>query len=211
LQICILLQETVCYLVLKTIRNAALIAMMVKKLKFKAVAMHSLLTQAQRQKALERFRSQYVQILVATDVAARGLDIPMVELVINYDIPASSEDYIHRIGRTARAGKKGIAISLVTQYDINRFKAIETVVDKKMEEYEANENDVLKYLTESTKALKISTVMLDESEITERDRLKKNSKAASHTQKNPKKRKLPPTKKCPPNKQNKLSSEKGEQ
>lgn len=155
--------------------------MALKKLKFKTVAMHSLLTQGQRKKALERFRSEYVQILVATDVAARGLDIPMVDLVINYDIPASSEDYIHRIGRTARAGKKGRAISLVTQYDIDRFKAIETVIDKKLEEYEANENEVLEYLPKASRALSISTVYLEESELNER---LQNKKAGKNKEKN---------------------------
>ena len=171
---------------------------MLKKLKFKAVPMHSLLTQPQRQKSLDRFRSQYVQILVATDVAARGLDIPMVELVINYDIPASSEDYIHRIGRTARAGKIGKAISLVTQYDIDRFKAIETVIDKTLDEYEANENDVLAYLEQSTRALKISTVFMDDQEA-ENPRLnRKNEQKHKRTKEND-------TKKAPPKKRQKLT------
>lgn len=161
--------------------------MMLKKLKFKAVPMHSLLTQPQRQKSLDRFRSQYVQILVATDVAARGLDIPMVELVVNYDIPASSEDYVHRIGRTARAGKAGKAISLVTQYDIDRFKAIEQVIDKTLEEYEANENSVLEYLEQSTRALKISTVYMDEQQA-ENPRLNRKQKRKKNlTSEQPKK------------------------
>ena len=147
--------------------------------------MHSLLTQPERTKSLNQFKSQFVQILVATDVAARGLDIPMVELVINYDIPSSSEDYIHRIGRTARAGKPGRAISLVTQYDVDRIKSIEHVIDKKLTEYEANENDVLAYLNESTKALKIAAVFLGESEIEERFQEKMKAKRSN-------KRKEPP-------------------
>merc|ERR1712130_297922 len=81
---------------------------------------------------------------------------------------ALSEDYVHRIGRAGRAGKKGQAISLVTQYDIDRFKAIESVIDKNMEEYEANENHVLEHLPKATKALKLSEVLLEESDIAER-------------------------------------------
>jgi len=63
---------------------------------------------------LKTFRNQAANILVATDVASRGLDIPTVDLVLNYDIPKNPDDYIHRVGRTARKGKRGLAISLMT-------------------------------------------------------------------------------------------------
>jgi ATP-dependent RNA helicase DDX47/RRP3 len=71
--------------------------------------------------ALNKFKSGERQILIATDVASRGLDIPAVDLVINYDIPQHSKDYVHRVGRTARAGKTGKAITIVTQYDVETF------------------------------------------------------------------------------------------
>jgi ATP-dependent RNA helicase RhlE len=80
---------------------------------FKAESIHGNKTQNKRQKALDLFRRDHVQILVATDVAARGLDIAGVSHVINYDLPGSDEDYIHRIGRTGRAGKKGKALTFI--------------------------------------------------------------------------------------------------
>ncbi|MBU4016939.1 DEAD/DEAH box helicase [Patescibacteria group bacterium] len=80
---------------------------------FKAASIHGNKTQWQRQRALEAFRENEVRILLATDVASRGLDIDNVTHVINYDVPESYDDYVHRIGRTGRAGKKGIALTFV--------------------------------------------------------------------------------------------------
>ena len=77
------------------------------------VAIHGNKTQNQRQHAIELFKSSRVQVLVATDIASRGLDIDNVTHVINYDLPQSYEDYIHRIGRTGRANKKGFALTFV--------------------------------------------------------------------------------------------------
>merc|ERR550532_2885059 len=93
------------------------------------------MTQAQRLGALSGFKSRERQILVATDVASRGLDIPAVDLVVNFDIPKNSKDYIHRVGRTARAGRSGRAVSMVTQYDIELFQRIEHFLGKKLEEF----------------------------------------------------------------------------
>ena len=80
---------------------------------FKSASIHGNKTQTHRQKALDLFKRDHVQVLVATDVAARGLDIADVSHVINYDMPTSHEDYIHRIGRTGRAGKKGKALTFI--------------------------------------------------------------------------------------------------
>ena len=80
---------------------------------FKAESIHGNKTQGNRQRALDAFKKDRIQVLVATDVAARGLDIPKVSHVINYDIPGTYEDYVHRIGRTGRAGERGIALTFV--------------------------------------------------------------------------------------------------
>jgi ATP-dependent RNA helicase RhlE len=83
--------------------------------------------QATRQRALDRFKAGEVQILVATDVAARGLDIDDLPLVVNFDLPIVAEDYVHRIGRTGRAGATGEAISLVCADEVNMLSAIEVL------------------------------------------------------------------------------------
>ena len=80
---------------------------------FRVAAIHGNKSQGQRQRALDQFKNNQIQVLLATDVASRGLDIEDVTHVINYDAPASQEDYIHRIGRTGRANKKGVAITFV--------------------------------------------------------------------------------------------------
>lgn len=84
---------------------------------------------------MTKFKSGSWNILIATDVAARGLDIADVDLVINYELPSDPKTYIHWIGRTARAGKSGRAIVLVTQYDVENYMKIEHLIGKKLEEY----------------------------------------------------------------------------
>jgi superfamily II DNA/RNA helicase len=91
---------------------------------FKSAALHGGLTQARRNRVIQDFHGGKFQVLVATDVAGRGLDIDDVSLIVNYDIPQNPEDYINRIGRTARAGNKGKAISLLTERDYEPFQKI---------------------------------------------------------------------------------------
>jgi ATP-dependent RNA helicase DDX49/DBP8 len=98
-------------------------------------SLHSQLSQQDRNSNLSRFRARAARILVATDVASRGLDIPEVELVINYDVPRNPDDYIHRVGRTARAGRKGKAITMMGRRDVELILAIENRVGCKMAAY----------------------------------------------------------------------------
>jgi ATP-dependent RNA helicase DeaD len=99
---------------------------------YAAEALHGDLAQSAREIALDRFRRGLTRVLVATDVAARGLDILGVSHVFNYDIPFEAEDYIHRIGRTGRAGAKGVAISLVTGNEMFRIRRFEKVTQQPM-------------------------------------------------------------------------------
>lgn len=82
--------------------------------------------------SLNKFKTGERSILIATDVASRGLDIPSVDVVINFDIPGNSKDYVHRVGRTARAGRSGRAITFVTQYDVELYQRIEALLGKKL-------------------------------------------------------------------------------
>ncbi|KAK4193664.1 ATP-dependent RNA helicase DBP8 [Podospora australis] len=109
---------------------------LLRMLDHRVTALHSKLPQRQRIDNLGRFRASAARILVATDVAARGLDIPEVKLVINYDIPRDPDDYIHRVGRTARAGRSGESVTFVGQRDVDLVLAIEDRVGRKMEAWE---------------------------------------------------------------------------
>jgi ATP-dependent RNA helicase DeaD len=100
---------------------------------YSADALHGDLSQSQRDFVMKRFRSHTLQMLVATDVAARGIDVNDVTHVINYNLPEDVENYTHRTGRTARAGKSGIAIAIITPKDSGKIKDIERLVKKKFE------------------------------------------------------------------------------
>lgn len=110
--------------------TAHLVHLMLRELDIPSVPLHSHLSQPERLQSLTRFRSGGVPVLVTTDVGSRGLDIPEVALVLNYDCPRASDDYIHRVGRTARAGRGGLAITFVTERDTELVKGIEDAVGK---------------------------------------------------------------------------------
>ncbi|MFI5172766.1 MAG: DEAD/DEAH box helicase [Chitinophagales bacterium] len=98
-------------------------------LRFNASAIHSDLEQIQRKEVLRKFSNRQLQVLVATDILSRGIDIDDIGIVINYDVPGDPEDYIHRVGRTARAESIGEAITFVNQHDQQKFKRIEVFLD----------------------------------------------------------------------------------
>lgn len=112
------------------------VAMSLIRAGFNTRAMHSDLSQAERDEVMFQFRSNAIDILVATDIVARGIDIDDIQLVINFDVPRDEEDYVHRIGRTARAGKGGRAITLVSEKDQFYFRQIERFLEHEVEKLE---------------------------------------------------------------------------
>ncbi len=115
----------------KTKRGAERLAFKLARQKFSAEAIHGDLKQSARDRVIEGFRDKKYRILVATDIAARGLDIPHIEHVINFDLPQAPEDYIHRIGRTARAGAQGFAISFISPEDMLKWREIQRMLNPK--------------------------------------------------------------------------------
>lgn len=115
-----------------------------KYLGFSSGCLHGGLLQNKRLEILQKFRFGEIKILIATDLASRGLDIPNVDLVINYDLPNFTREYIHRVGRTARAGKSGRVINFVTQYDVNLCQKIETLLGEKFYPLNFKTEQVLK-------------------------------------------------------------------
>ncbi|WP_370793704.1 DEAD/DEAH box helicase [Bacteroides stercorirosoris] len=103
-----------------------------KMMKLNVGEMHSDLEQAQREQVMHEFKAGRVNILVATDIVARGIDIDDIRLVINYDVPHDSEDYVHRIGRTARANNDGVALTFVNEKEQSNFKQIENFLEKEI-------------------------------------------------------------------------------
>ena len=103
-----------------------------QKMKVNCCSMHSDLTQQERDEVMYLFKSGQKDVLVATDIVARGIDIDDIRMVINYDVPHDAEDYVHRIGRTARADRDGVAITLVNPDDIRSFQQIEHFLEKEV-------------------------------------------------------------------------------
>ncbi|MGB1038699.1 MAG: DEAD/DEAH box helicase [Bacteroidia bacterium] len=117
----------------RTKHGANRLAEKLNKAKITAAAIHGNKSQSARTKALAAFKSKDVSVLVATDIAARGLDIPLLPYVINFELPNVPEDYVHRIGRTGRAGAEGIAISLVSADELEYVRGIEKLLGMKLE------------------------------------------------------------------------------
>nr|MEE4268430.1 DEAD/DEAH box helicase [Candidatus Krumholzibacteria bacterium] len=122
-------KETDRALVFTATKNAATrVARQLEQKGVSADAIHSNKTQSQRMKSLENFTKGKVQVLVATDIVARGIDVEGISHVINYDLPKDAENYVHRIGRTARAGKAGIAVSLCGVEDVSSLRGVQRMV-----------------------------------------------------------------------------------
>ncbi len=115
-----------------TKRSAEELALFLQEKSHPATFLHGDMNQSQRNRTVEKFRQNKIKILVATDVASRGIDIKDISHVVNFDLPRVVEDYTHRIGRTARAGSKGIALSLISKKDLFLVKKIEQTLDQKI-------------------------------------------------------------------------------
>jgi len=144
-----------------TCRRCQEVAEVLLELGIDCVALHSMMTQLRRNAALGKFKSHISRILIATDVASRGLDIPAVDLVINMDLPKVAVDYVHRVGRTARAGRRGRSLSLITQYDLELVHAIEAYTEQKLElSEEVKEAEIIPFLNPVAKAVRVAQLKL---------------------------------------------------
>ncbi|EGV64944.1 RNA helicase [Yamadazyma tenuis] len=114
-----------------------------KKANFAVVAMHGDMKQDERDSIMNDFRSGNSRVLISTDVWARGIDVQQISLVINYDLPFDKENYVHRIGRSGRFGRKGVAINLLTKSDEDEFQDLQKYYTIKIKEMPANVNDVM--------------------------------------------------------------------
>ena len=138
--------------------EAQVLSKTLEELGLSILALHSLMSQSEREHSLRLFRSAKAAVLLATDVASRGLDLPQVKLVINHNVPRSSKLYLHRIGRTARAGRAGMAITLVTQFEVGLVlhieKKLHTSLKDLLTEAESKEleDEVLDSMSKSTNA-----------------------------------------------------------
>jgi ATP-dependent RNA helicase DDX47/RRP3 len=148
----------------RTCDSTRKIALTLRNLGFGSVPIHGQMSQPKRLGALNKFKGGERSILVATDVASRGLDIPSVDVVINYDVPGNSKDYVHRVGRTARAGRSGRSVTLVTQYDVEMFQKIEHLTGVKMEAFSAERDEVLLLLEQVGNAQRIATMQMKEAD-----------------------------------------------
>ncbi|KRY40920.1 putative ATP-dependent RNA helicase DDX47, partial [Trichinella spiralis] len=166
-----------CIVFTSTCANSLRTALLLRNLGFTAVPLHGQMSQAKRLGALNKFKAKDRSILIATDVASRGLDIPHVDLVINFDIPTHSKDYIHRVGRTARAGRAGISITFVTQYDVELYQRIEYLLGKQLPLFKTEEPEVLSLLERVTEANRIAKMQVKELEDKKRTNKKRNREA----------------------------------
>lgn len=151
-----------------------------KKYGLNAAPIHGDLDQSQRMKTLDSFRSGELQFLVASDVAARGLDIPSVSHVFNFDVPGHAEDYVHRIGRTGRAGREGKAFTICSPRDEKAFDAVETLIQKQITRVEVKvESQARKPRAEKAEAPK-EPKPAKETKSTKRDESRSSSRSGSN-------------------------------
>ncbi|XP_062028580.1 DEAD-box ATP-dependent RNA helicase 10-like [Rosa rugosa] len=140
------------------------LAYTLRNLGIRAIPLHGDMSQQKRLGALNMFKSGQCNVLVCTDVASRGLDIPSVDMVINYDIPKNTKNYIHRVGRTARAGRSGVAITFVGSIlDLPGYSQIESLIGNKLPLFPAPSEEALQFLESVREARRLATSKMKES------------------------------------------------
>ncbi|XP_043223272.1 probable ATP-dependent RNA helicase DDX49 isoform X1 [Amphibalanus amphitrite] len=154
-------------------RASTVLSMTLNRMGVPAIALHSQIKQRERTASLAKFKSNTIRVLFTTDVGSRGLDIPLVDMIINYDLPTIPKEYIHRVGRTARAGRRGQAVSLVTPTDLHLMKEIETTIGRELQQREVDDKEVLAILTEVQVTKRAQELKVTDSEIVERRRINK--------------------------------------
>ncbi|XP_004521764.1 probable ATP-dependent RNA helicase DDX47 [Ceratitis capitata] len=160
-----------------TCANTVRTALMLRALGLAAIPLHGQMSQNKRLAALNKFKAKNRSILISTDVASRGLDIPHVDVVLNFDIPTHSKDYIHRVGRTARAGRSGKAVTFVTQYDVELYQRIEHLLGKQLPLYPCEEDEVMalqERVSEAQRTAKLELKDLEESKGSRKGKFKKS-------------------------------------
>jgi len=160
----------------RTCRSAEIIGMLLAKVGIPTSTLHSMRPQKERMASLAMFKSGHTKVLVATDVASRGLDIPEVNLVVNHNIPRDPVDYVHRVGRTARAGRGGQAISMVTPNDVALVQAIEAHTAVKWTEFEADDSRVAEIMVQVNTVKREGEVELGEKDWGEQREINKRKR-----------------------------------
>jgi ATP-dependent RNA helicase DDX47/RRP3 len=123
-------------------RIAEIVADTLKNLRFHAGCAHGRMEQPARMAEIAQFDRCELKILVATNVAARGLDLPNVDMVVNYDVPESPKEYIHRAGRAGRSGRAGFAVTFVTRGDLEKYMKLEKFLKRKLDQRQVREERV---------------------------------------------------------------------
>ncbi|KAF8477882.1 P-loop containing nucleoside triphosphate hydrolase protein [Gautieria morchelliformis] len=153
--------------------TAAYLTHVLQELSIRATSLHSRLTQRERLNSLSLFRAYVVPVLISTDVGARGLDIEDVAMVINWDVPDEPEEYTHRVGRTARKGKGGVAVSFVTERDEEKVAKVEARINTKLTEMTLPEEKVLEKLNAVSTAKRLANMELHDSDFGKREKIHK--------------------------------------
>lgn len=147
------------------------LALLLRNLGYSAIPLNGKMNQVKRIASLNKFKVKARSVLIATDVASRGLDIPHVDVVINFDLPQHSKDYIHRVGRTARAGRYGKSVTMVTQYDVELYQRIEHLIGQKLPLYPTVEQEVMLLVDRVAQADRLARI--EQNEMAEKTKRKR--------------------------------------